>query len=136
MRLKRTIKHLTDLGSQIDLPTTNHEFDTLKNSLKSVIDENFDYPTVNTLTYDEYDQVFWLLLSVSGLMTHQWEGERPVKDRIGVRFTYQCKIDPRQDIGQQLQAALDQHEHMKERHNLMQALYYKHFKEDEASESC
>ena len=134
MKHKRQIQVLTNLGGTTDFPTYNSPFLKWESMLREVIAENFDYPTHKTLEYDESNQVFYFTLKVGGLMTHQLRDKWPSRDRIGMDLTFMVEINPRFDVMQQLQAAQEQHEHMRERQALLQALLYKHEYESESND--
>jgi len=126
MHHKRQIQVLTAKGKWVDFPHYRRDFEMYKSLLREVIKENFGPLTYKTLDYDRDSQCFWLTLKVDGLMTHSLKDEWPSRDRIGMTLTFQARIDPRQDLLPQLQAIEEQHEHMKDRHHLLQALLWKY----------
>jgi len=128
MRSRDAIKELNALGGNIEWPSGEAAgFNHFKHMLKRVIGTNLDYPTVNTLEYCEDGQVFYITLSVGGLLAGPFSTNcGPTDSKTGLRLERLFEINPREPLTAQINLALKAHEDMKDRHQLLQLLLNEH----------
>ena len=127
MKLRNEISELNEQGPTVIFPVANPNFDLYQKKLRRVIEANFDYPVVNTLEYDEYSQVFFITLSIGGILG----GHEGADEDARTSFTlHKCvEIDPRLPLSEQLTEAIKTYEYLRARHQLMSSLLNVHVKE-------
>lgn len=117
MKLRNEISELN--ASNIEFPKANPAFEKYREKLRRVIEANFDYPVVNTLEYDDYSQVFFITLSVGGLLSGPLYTGTDEDARTGFTLHKCVEINPRQPLSEQITEAMKTYESLRARHQLV-----------------
>lgn len=125
MRKKREIVELEALAKSkaIVFPLDNSPFSQYKSNLREIIEDNCGHAVSKTLSYCNYDQVFYVTIEASGqLLIRSERDDSNEADNANVTFTRGVTIDPQKPLLPQIERINEVKEAVWKRHNLLSTL--------------
>jgi hypothetical protein len=127
MKQRQALKEANDIRGAVEWPTEPGSFYHFKGLLRKVIEANFDHPVVNSLEYSVDECKFYITLTYSSTLGGPWSENLEHEDkRTGFKLERLIEIDPLLHLTPQINDAIEAHEKLKERHNLIQILLNEH----------
>ena len=126
MRMKKEIGALQQRAKGLKFPVANEQFDRFTKLLKDILEENCGHDIAATLEYDEYEQLYFVEVSASGLLLNPRSESTKKEDTFHAELVRTVTINPKRKLHAQVQDVVDAYEHLQESHRLLSILLESH----------